>query len=74
MHEYNIEANEINLYLDKNNKFIEIENSQKLKINSYNSISFIILLFLVLITIIIHLRINKQNNKYFEYINNYVEI
>ena len=72
--EYNIETNEINLYLDKNNKFIEIENSQKLKYNSYNSILFIILLFLVLITIMMHIKQNKQNTKYFEYINNYIAI
>ena len=70
--EYNLEANEINLYLEKNNKFITIENSQKN--NSFNNIPFIIFLFLVLIIIMIHLKINKQNNKYFEYIINNMEI
>ena len=73
--EYNIETNELNLYLDKNNRFLRIENSPKITFNSYdNSIAFIILSFLVLIIITIHLKINMQNNKYYEYINNCEEI
>ena len=74
VYEYNLEEKEINLYIDKNNKFITIKNSPKLKNSSYSNIPFIIFLFLALIVIMIHLKINKQNNKYFEYINNYMEI
>ena len=74
VYEYNLEEKEINLYTDKNNKFITIKNSPKLKNSSYSNMPFIIFLFLVLIVVMMRLKINNQNNKYFEYINNYVEI
>ena len=74
VYEYNLEEKEINLYTDKNNKFITIKNSQKLKNSSYSNMPFIIFLFLVLIVVMMRLKINNQNNKYFEYINNYMEI
>jgi len=74
VYEYNLEENEINLYTDKNNKFITIKKSPKLKNSSCSNIPFIIFLFLVLIVVMMGLKINNQNNKYFEYINNYMEI
>jgi hypothetical protein len=62
--------NYVNLYLTKDSKFMTIEGSSNLKLNSNNYIAFTILLLLILLNIVMLLSINNHNNnKFFEYIN-----
>jgi len=70
--EYDLETNEFNLYLDKNKSLLTIENETNLKLNSYsyNSLTFVILLFMVLSTIFIYF-INYPKFKNNEYLNYY---
>ena len=68
--EHNLETNELNLYLEKNNNFIVKDNMQKLDLNSYSYsfITFIILLFMVFVTIIM-LFVQHPKNKNIVYFN-----
>ena len=72
LREYDLEANEFNLYLDKNKNLLTKENETNLKLNSYSytSLTFVILLFMVSSTIIIYF-INYQKFKNNEYLNYY---
>ena len=72
--EYDLENNEINLYLDKNKNFLTIENETNLQLNSYSYtfLTFIILLFMISATILIYF-INYPKFKNFKYLN-YCEI
>jgi len=73
MREYDIDKKELNLYLSKDKNLIREENDALLQLNSITNIFFIILLFLVLITIIM-LNFNYSKNKHNIYFNNYIEI
>ena len=71
--EYNLETEELNIYLKKDKNLIKNENDIKLKLNSYNNISILIIFFIILATVIM-LFINNSKYKNIEYFNNYYVI
>lgn len=68
--EHNLENNELNLYIDKNENFIVKDNMQRLELNSYSYsfITLIILLFMVCVTIIM-IFVQHPKNKNIDYFN-----